>query len=335
MKKMKRILAALLALCMIFALAACGAPAGDDQPQGSGDKETIEIITGTQGGAYYIMASAIATLVEQYSDKYTCSVVSSSAVTVESILKLQDATADVGFAVSGQVYGAYTGNPDATTAQMVSGTCDKLRVLAGSHAGEIHLIVKDGSGIETIEDLAGKKISVSAVGTGANIEMERMLRVAGLEGNYTGVNSSMQESVDALKDGAVDVAQVTSGWPAAVVQDATTSMDVHFFTIPEDIIDACIKEAPYLLKTTIPAGTYEGQDEDYTTLSIPNAIYVSADTPDEVVTALCDVIFGHIDELISTYAVFKSYTVENTIAAGNAVPLHPAVEQYFKDNGLA
>lgn len=335
---MKKVVAFVLALCMAFTLVACGGTATDDpaNSENNNQKQTIEFITGTQGGAYYIMASAIASLMEQYSDTYTVSVVSSSAVTIETILKLQEGTSQAGFAVSGQVYGAYTGNPDETTAQMVPGQCEKLRLLAGSHSGEIHLIVKDKSGIETVDDLAGKKISVSAVGTGANIEMIRLLRVMGLDGKYTPINSSMQESVDALKDGAVDVAQVTSGWPAAVVQDVTSSnIGVHFFQIPEDIIDACIAEAPYLMKTTIPAGTYQGQDEDLVTLSIPNAIYVSADTPDEVVTALCQIIFEHYDELCATYAQFASYTVENTLVASNAVPLHPAVEAYFAANGLA
>ncbi len=345
---MKRVLSMILVLCMIFALAACSstgstatatpsaapseAPSASAAPAGS--KETIEIITGTQGGSYYIMASAIATLLEQYSGTYTASVISSSAVTVESILKLQSGVSQVGLAVSGQVYGAYTGNPDETTAKMVTEKCDSIRLLAGSHSGEIHLIVKKGSGISTVEDLAGKKISVSAVGTGANIEMTRLLRVLGLEGKYTGVNSSMQESIDALKDGSVDVAQVTSGWPAAVVQDAFTSMDVEFFTIPEEYIDACIEEAPYLMKTVVPAGTYPNQDVDYTTLSIPNAIYVSSKTPDDMVTALCDIIYGHHDELVSTYAVFKNYTAENTMKAAAAIPLHPAVEAYFAANGL-
>lgn len=343
----KKILSAVLILCMILSLAACtnSDPSGDAENSGTsqsqspasnnnGDKETIEIITGTQGGAYYIMASAIANLLEQYSDRYTSSVIASSAVTVESILKLQSGVSQVGFAVSGQVYGAYTGNPDETTAQMVPDQCDKLRLLAGSHSGEIHLIVKKGSGIETPEDLVGKRISVSATGTGANIEMLRLLDIMGLEGNYVGVNSSMQESVDALKDSAVDVAQVTSGWPAAVVQDVFTSMDVEFFEIPEEYIDACIEEAPYLMKTVVPAGTYPGQEEDYVTLSIPNAIYVSEDTPDEMVTALCEIIFEHYDELVATYNVFRTYTVENTLAAAEAIPLHPAVEAYLQENGL-
>ncbi|MDO4565246.1 MAG: TAXI family TRAP transporter solute-binding subunit [Clostridia bacterium] len=336
MKTLKTILSLMMVALMLVSIVACNAnPAeqSSDDPAGDTEKETLVIITGTQGGAYYIMASAVANLLEQYSTKYTASVVSSSAVTVESILKLQSHEAAIGFAVSGQVYGAYTGNPDETTAQMVTEQCDDLRLLAGSHSGEIHLIVKANSGIETIADLEGKSISISNTGTGANIEMCRMLRVAGLEGKYKGVNSSMQESIDALKDSAVDVAQVTSGWPAPVVQDAFASIDVDFFHMPEEIIDATIAEAPYLMKTVIPAGTYPNQDEDYITLSIPNAIYIHAGLSDEVVTELCEIIFGHHDELVTTYAVFSSYTPENTIAASAAIPLHPAVEAYFKAQG--
>src|SRR5699024_5550727 len=197
----------------------------------------------------------------------------------------------------------------------------------------IQIVASADSGIETLEDLKGKRISPGAARSGTELNARAILKAAGL--SYDDFDKveylPFGESVELIKNRQLDVTLQSSGLGVSSIRDLANSIDIVVVPIPEDVV-AKIDDDAYQ-PATIPADTYDGQTKDVPTVAVPNFLITSADVPDDLVYELANTLDDNLDDMKSVLDSAKSIDLDNALD-GMPVPLHPGAERYFKEVGL-
>ena len=254
---MKKVLALLLALCMVFALAACGKSAPAAAPV------SLTMGTGGEAGTYYAFGGVIGSYVGQKTD-ITINVVSSggSAANITGIVN--DKIYDLATVQSDVMTYAYNG----TNSFAETGKLDGFRVLGGLYAETVQIVTCDPS-IKTIADLKGKVVCVGDVGSGTYFNAVDILAaydmtIDDVDAKY----ESFGASTESLKDGKIDAAFTTAGAPTPSIIDLSAAKTVYLVSIDDAHMSKLLAVCPWYAAYTIPAGTYKGFDDDATTVTV-------------------------------------------------------------------
>ena len=185
------------------------------------------------------------------------------------------------------------------------------------------------SGIETLEDLAGKSLSVGAPASGTELNARAIFEAAGMSYEDLGRVEYLPfaESVELIKNRQLDATLQSAGLGVASIRDLATSIDINVVAVPPEVVDAI--GAPFM-PVTIPAGTYDGQEEDVPSAAVGNFLITHSDVPDETVCAMTMLLFENLDRLTAAHAAAADIDPANA-QAGMPVPLHPGAEDYYAD----
>jgi len=314
---MKRIISIAMVLVMIFAMTACSNSGGTKMTMG----------TGGTSGTYYGYGGVLGQYIKNNAD---------IAVTVVSTdgSKANIQGIDAGDYQLGTVQSdvmAYAW--DGTRAFEEEGALDTFRVVAGLYAETIQLVTMDPE-IKSVEDLAGKSVSIGAPGSGVYFNAVDVLEAAGLsEEDINAQYQSFADSADALKDGKIAAAFIVAGAPTPAITELCTTNDAYLVPIDGDIADKLMDASPFYTAHTIPAGTYEGQEEDVETVTVKATLIVSADASEEDVYNLTAAIFENIDSISAENAKGEELSIENA-TSGMTVPFHAGAAKYFSEQGV-
>ena len=239
--------------------------------------------TGGTGGVYYPLGGALASELSLADPgrRYTAEVTGGSVENVNRILQGQ---IDLGFALSVTVFRTYQDAAEGEPGR-------RLRVVAPVYPNRIHILVRDGAGIESLADLRGARVSVGSAGSGTEQTSREILASQGL--GYDDVDEeylSFSESAAALKDGALDAAILSVGYPAAAVLEATTAGGVELLALAPDEVAALVDERPYYEAARIPSGVYPGVSEPVPTVAMMNWLVARDDLPVEIGAALLNIL---------------------------------------------
>lgn len=297
-------------LAALFVLAACG---------GEGRRSFMSIGTGGTGGVYYPMGGALASQLSlaDSTRQYTAEV---SGGSVENVNRILAGQVDVGFALSVTVYEAYHGAGEGEPG-------GRLRVLAPLYSNLIHVMTRDGAGIGSMADLRGKRVSVGSAGSGTEQNSRQLLESQGL--TYDDIQAeylSFSESAAALKDGALDAALISVGYPAAAVLEGTTAGGVSLLELSETEVAAMVEAFPYYDPAEIPAGVYPGMDAPLRTVGMMNWLVARDDLPDDVVTLILNIVSGESVSLERVHEMARQIDLDALDRA--PAPLHPATEAW-------
>ena len=296
-------------------------------PVAAGAADFINILTGGQSGVYYPLGVAIETLVAEYVPDATPSTQSTKA-SVENLNLLQDGKGELAFALGDSVAFAWEGNEEAG----FKAKLDKLRAIAAIYPNFVQIVASKDSGITTLADLRGKRLSVGAPRSGTELNARAVLAAAGL--TYDDLDKveylPFAESVELIKNRQLDATLQSAGLGVASISDLASSGDIVVVNGPADV--GAKVGAPYFA-ATIPAGTYQGQDADVATAAVPNFLVTRADLSDDLVYAMTKAIFDHLDSLVAAHAAAKRITIEGAVP-NLPLPLHPGAEKYFKEKGV-
>ena len=256
--KMRKILTAGLAVVVSAALlTGCGSSNSDS------GKKFLNIATGGTAGTYYPIGGAMAEILNSEIKGMNASAQSTGA-TVANINMLKDGSVDLAIVQNDISYYAVNGT------EMFEGKkVDNLRGIATLYPETCQFVTLDSSNIKSIADLKGKRVAVGAAGSGAEANARQILAAYGI--TYDDIDAqylSFGEGASALKDGNVDAAFLTAGYPTASVQDISSQNKIRLLPVTADKADALIAKYPFYTKTTIPAGTYAGFNEDVQTISV-------------------------------------------------------------------
>jgi len=312
---MKKILAIALCLAMAFGLVACG---------GTG---AMTMGTGGTSGTYYAYGGILGNQIKS-SAGITVNVVSTDG-SKANILGINTGNYQLGTVQSDVMAYAYAG----TRSFEAEGALDSFRVIGGLYAEAVQLVTMDPE-IKSVADLKGKKVSIGAAGSGVYFNAVDVLAAAGLtEADIIPQYQSFGDSADALKDRKIDAAFIVAGAPTPAIQELCTSATAYLVPIDGDIASKLMASSPYYTSYKIPAGTYNGQTEEVTTVTVKATLIVSTSADEEAVYNVTKAIFDNIDAITTAHAKGAELSLENA-TSGMTAPFHAGAAKYFKEKGI-
>lgn len=309
-----------LGLCLGAALVSVTANAQQQQ--------FVNILTGGQSGVYYPLGVALSQVYAKSipNVRATAQVTKASA---ENLNLLQAGRGELALALADSVSDAWKGDAEAGFPKKL----DKLRGLSGTYSNYIQIVANADSGIKTLADLKGKRISVGAAKSGTELNARAIFKAAGL--TYADLAKveylPFGESVELIKNRQLDATLQSAGLGVASIRDLSTSVKIVVVPVPADVV-AKVGDAAYQT-AVIPANTYTGQTQDVPTAAIPNFLVTHSGVSDELAYQMAKQMYENIDTLYAAHNAAKVIKRENAIK-GMPVPLHPGAERYYREVGL-
>ncbi|MEE6439067.1 MULTISPECIES: TAXI family TRAP transporter solute-binding subunit [Pseudomonas] len=288
----------------------------------------INILTGGTSGVYYPVGVGISQIYS-HGIEGSKTTVQATKASVENLNLLQAGRGELAFALGDSVADAWKGDAEAGFKTPLK----KLRAIAGTYPNYIQIVASKESGITSLSDLKGKRISVGAPKSGTELNARAIFKAAGLTYQDMGKVEYLPyaESVELIKNRQLDATLQSSGLGQAAIRDLAATLPVVFVPIPADVVTRIGNNA--YQPATIPANTYDGQNADVSTAAINNILVTRADIGDDLAYQMTKLIFENLPRLVTAHAAAKDIQPENA-AKNLPIPLHPGAERYFKEKDL-
>ena len=313
---MKKVIALLLALVMVFALCACG----------SSSKEALTFATGGESGTYYAFGSVLAQYVSSNSDLSVTAITGNgSKANVED---LDAGDVQLGFCQSDVMSYAY----DGTNLFAETGAVGSFSVAAALYKEQVQIVTMNPD-IKTVADLKGKIVSIGAQGSGVYFNAIDVLGAYGMtEADITPVYQSFGDSAESLKDKKIDAAFIVAGAPTTAIVDLSTSGQVYLVSIDDEHMDKLLSSSPYYSAYTIAADVY-GTPGDVQTVAVAAVVLVRDDVSDDDVYTFVSTIFDNIGAISEQHGKGAELSLEFA-SSMTSVPYHPGAAKYFAEKGF-
>ncbi|QNT68212.1 TAXI family TRAP transporter solute-binding subunit [Defluviicoccus vanus] len=289
--------------------------------------EAITILTGDPSGVYYPLGTALGTLYGKLRPAAQVTVQATQG-SVQNLNLLQAGRGDIAFALADSVDLAWKGDAELGFPSRL----DKLRTVAAIYPNYIQVVATKASGIQSLADLKGKRVSVGAPRSGTEINARRVFAAAGLSYDMMSVQYlPFGESVALMKQGDLDATLQSAGLGVASIRELASAVPITLVPIPPKVV-ARIGGPAYVART-IPAGTYAGQTQDVPTASINNLLMTREGVPAEVIYTITKAMFDNLPALTTAHAAAQGIALNHAVQ-GSPVPLHPGAQRYFREKGL-
>ncbi|MDQ3691907.1 MAG: TAXI family TRAP transporter solute-binding subunit [Chloroflexota bacterium] len=290
-------------MVMILALAACQ-PLGEGEPEGSnsatsgGDGGTgrLSIATGGTGGVYFPLGGGLADLISENLEGYTASAEETNA-SVDNMNLIGAGDSDIAFVLGDTASDAVAG------AGEFEGGAIEACAIGILYTNFTQLVASAESGITSVADLEGKRVSLGEAGSGTEVIGLRVLEGAGLDpdADIERAQLGIAETVDALRDGTLDAGFWSGGLPTGALVDYASTGDMVLIPTAEFAADLQGTYGEYYFESEIPADTYEGQSEAVGVLGVPNVLVVNTSMDEGLQEQLTALLFEHKDDLVAVH----------------------------------
>lgn len=290
-------------------------------------QDFINILTGGTSGVYYPMGVALSKIFTEKVQGSRPSVQATKA-SVENLTLLQQGKGELGFTLGDSLAMGWEGNEEAGFKSKL----DKLRGVTAIYPNYIQIVATKESGIKSLADLKGKRLSVGAPKSGTELNARAVLQGAGLSYKDLGKVEYLPfgESVELMKNRQLDATLQSAGLGVSSIRDLATSVPIVVVEIPADIVSKV--GTPYI-QATIPAGTYEGQSAAVPTAAVVNYLVTHSGVKDETVYQMTKAIYESLPDLAAAHAAAKDIKLESALS-GMPVPMHPGAQRYFDEKGV-
>jgi len=288
----RRSLRVVVAAVGALLLAACGGGA----PEVPGADGSLSIATGGTGGVYYPYGGGIGTVLSENLEGVNATVQETNA-SVDNILLVQDGGADIAFALGDTVADAVAGVGPFEGREVTICTLGRL------YDNFTQTVTTSGTGIRTIVDLRGKRVSVGSPGSGTEVIALRLLEAAGINPDTDIQRSQLGvgETTQALRDGTIDAGFWSGGLPTGALVDLASTGQMVLIPTAEYTDELASKFGPYYRTADIPAGTYQGQTEASPQVVVPNVLVVRSDMPEQLQQDITRTIFENEERLVTVH----------------------------------
>ena len=295
----------------------------------AGAQERLSIATGGTGGVYYPYGGGLANILSDNLDdvQVTAEV---TAASVDNMLLIESGDAEMAFVLGDTAYDAVQGN------EPFEDSIDAV-ALATLYNNYTHLVTTDGSEIDSIADLRGKRVSTGSPGSGTEVIANRLLEAAGLnpDDDIDRDQLGASESAGAIKDRRLDAFFWSGGLPTGSITDlgATPNIDLKLVSNAELVADLQESYGDFYSTAEIPGGTYPGQDDAVEVIVVPNILVVPASMDETLAYDILTVMFDHQEELVAVHPEARNLTFENA-SSSSPIPYHPAAVRYYQEQGF-
>jgi uncharacterized protein len=293
-------------------------------------QDRYTIATGGTGGVYYPYGGSLASILSDNVEDadFTAEVTSAS---VDNMYLIDSGDADLAFVLSDTAYDASQGNAPFEAPI----NANSLVTLYDNYT---QIVVNADSGIETLEDLAGKTVSVGSPGSGTEVIALRILEAVGInpDDDISREQLGAAESAAAMKDGKIDAFFWSGGLPTAAITDLGATPNMSMKLLPSaQIVDALIEaHGNFYGVGTIPADTYPGQSEDVEVVTVANVLVVNADMDEQLAYDITRAMFENQEALAAGHPEARNLSLE-TAYCSQALPYHPGAMRYLEEQGIA
>jgi uncharacterized protein len=293
----------------------------------------ISIGTGGVTGVYYPAGGAICRLVNRdRADHGIRCGVESTGGSIFNLNALREGQLEFGIVQSDWQYHSFNGTSDFEA----QGPHEELRAIFSLHPEPFTVVARTDAGIDSFEDLQGKRVNIGNPGSGQRATMDVVMEAMGWTPDVFAQATELPpaEQALALCDNNVDAIVYTVGHPSGAIQEATTACDTKLIDVNTDQIQALVEERPYYRMATIPGGMYRGNDADVTTFGVGATFVSSTAVTDDVAYAVTRAIFENLDQFRALHPALGMLDPEQMVQDGNSAPLHAGAERYYREAGL-
>ncbi|AWZ20512.1 TRAP transporter solute receptor, TAXI family precursor [Roseovarius sp. AK1035] len=314
-----RTLAALTAAATIAFGAAAGAQDRSDWPN------SMTIGTASQGGTYFVYGNGFASYIAE-----TLGVAATGEVTggpVQNVTLVETGDHLMGLVTMGPAYDAWNGK-----SELAPGLEHKsIRALFPMYQTPFQVIALKSSGINSVSDLAGKRVSVGPAGGTPGTYWPLFMQALDVEATIS--NAGASDAAGQLQDGLIDAFAFAAGMPISAFAELAASQDVVMFGLSEEELPKVLAAYPAMAPLTIPAGTYAGHDYDQPTVALWNFAIAHQDMPESLAYEITKLAMGNSDRMIQIHAAAKETLSENW-DKNTFMPFHPGAVRYFEEIGI-
>lgn len=260
-------------------------------------------------------------------------VVLESAGSAANLRALLAGELDMAVAFAGDTYLAFNGFENFGDDEQVRGD---VRAVGFLYSAVSQIVTLADSGIETFDQLVGKRVAVGAVGSGTHLTMERLLRQAGMIDSVEMVFVSGTSASELLLSGAVDAYHVLLGVPNATVLATAADHDIRLLeTLPVAIRSGLFDRYPFYTPIVVRGDVYRSLDVEVPVFKDAGLWVVRADLDEDLVYQMTRTVYGPagIDAMMAVTPVAREMG-PSTALRGVALPLHPGAARYWEEIGL-
>jgi uncharacterized protein len=289
---------------------------------------SIAILTGSTSGVYYPLGNAISTIFLK-SIPGTRSSVQVTKGSVENLKLLQEGDGELAFSLGDSVSAAWKGNAEAGFPKPLT----ELRGVAAIYRNYVQLVVSEASGIKTLADLKGKRVSVGPKESGTEINARAIFTAAGLSYRDFARTDYLPfgQSAKLIEKGELDATLQSAGLGVDSIRQLATSVAIRLLEVPKEVVGKT--GDPALVASVIPARTYEGQTKEIETAAIVNFLVTRDGVSADTVYAMTQAIFSNLVQLVQTHPAASGISLKDA-TVGMAIPLHPGAERYYREMGV-
>jgi uncharacterized protein len=294
-------------------------------------QKTIAIGTGGTGGVYYPLGGAIANVLS----KHLPGVQATAEVTggsVDNLKLIGSGQSEIGFSMADAALDALKGE------DKFKGGKVPLQTLMVLYPNRMHVVTVEGTGIDKMSDLKGKRVSTGSPGGATEVMAFRVIEAAGLDRDKDMKRERLgvAESVNAIKDRKIDAFFWVGGIPTAAVTDLAASPGVKMKLIDHgDLVDKMNAKYGKLYSAgTIAPGAYPNTDKPNQIVDVWNILVTGDRMTDDVAYNIVKTLVEKKAELVAVHKEAESFSLENQVQDRSPIPFHPGALKYFKEKGV-
>lgn len=308
------------------------------------EPQFFRIGTGGTAGTYYPIGGLIANAISNPPGSRPCEEGGSCGVPglIATALSSNGSVANVNAIAGGTLESGFAQSDVATWAQTGTGIWEgreavaDLRAIASLYPETIHLVASAAAGIDSVDDLRGKRVSLDEPGSGTLVDARIILGAWGLTEDDVEANFlKPDQAAERMRDGAMDAFFFVGGFPAGAIAELASQHDIVLVPITGAEADAVMAEYGFFAPSTVPAGTYEGVGADVLSLAVGAQWITNANQPEELIYEITKALWNDNTRRLLDAGHQKGKEITpDTALDGIGIPLHPGAERFYREAGL-
>jgi TRAP transporter TAXI family solute receptor len=290
-------------------------------------QERMSLATGSSAGVYYLWGGALAKVWSEQIPDVSFNV-EATAGQVPNVRLLEAGELEASMYNIATAYEAWNAIGDYSDREY-----RQQRAIFAMYPSYYVMTALKGSGISSIEDWEGKRVSFGTAGGTVDVIGRNILDTLGIEPDEI-VNSGWADVPGQARDGLIDAIGAIGGQPWPPIRDLETTHDLVFYSVTDEQLTKLKEAYPYFVEDELPANTYEDMSEAYPTLAFWNLAVAGAEVPEDVVYQMTKLTFENKDLLEATHPSTARFLDPDSVLRVSPIPLHPGAIRYYEEIGL-
>ncbi len=293
--------------------------------------KSLSLLTGGTGGVYYPYGGGMAQVISKYVPQVSCTA-EVTAAAVDNIKLLKAGKGELAMVIADVAADAIRGEGRFAKDGKIP-----LRTLAVLYGNLNHMVVMKNSGVSSVGELKGKRVSVGAPGSATEVKSLRILEAFGLDvkKDIKQERLSVAESAGALKDRKVDAFCWDGGLPTAAVMDLAATPGFSIRILPQDkaLPNLNQKYGPVYYQAVIPKATYMGMEADVPVIGVATKLVCLESFDATLAYQVVKALLEHKPDLVAIHKSAELLTIQSAVV-GSSTPFHPGAIKYYQEKGV-